>query len=288
MHSQKGASNLQYCDYGEKKKEILKKKKLRKDKKSSAKNRVLGRDYIGYKKVGHGVVQDVPKESRKVGNLCGHKNDKKKSERTFLCSLVSEKNRDDLFNYFWNLSTWPEKKMYIKGLVSTRNIRKRRPPIVHSKTINKKLAAEKSGVDNDTEDGKDEQKSPKKMEGHDIFLPRENGEKIRVCRVFFLNTFCLGEDTFKRWVKRDVVNKGDAVERTICQPPRKRKIIEDEQFVKSWLDLLLKVPSHYCRKSAKQIYVESVFYSKAQMHREYVKWCLEKQIKSASITLFKK
>lgn len=257
----------------------------RKDKKNSAKNRILGRDYMGYKKIRNGIIQDVLKESRKMGNRCGHNSIKKKSDRTFLCRLISENDRENLFNYFWNLPTWPEKKMYIKGLVSTRNIRKRRSRIVSTKSKNKNVLKEQSG--DDTEGEVEQQKGPKKMEGHDIFLPKEDGEKVRVCRIFFLNTFCLGEDTFKRWVKREI-NKADDVEITICQPPRKTKKIADEQSIKSWLELLPKVPSHYCRKSSKKVYVESVFNSKAQMHREYVKWCLEKQVKPASITLMKK
>lgn len=44
------------------------------------------------------------------------------------------------------------------------------------------------------------------MDGHDIFLP------ARIFRTFFLNTFFFGEDTFKRWVKREI-NKADAAEK---------------------------------------------------------------------------
>ncbi|KAF2895103.1 hypothetical protein ILUMI_11074 [Ignelater luminosus] len=63
------------------------------------------------------------------------------------------------------------------GLVNRRKIRRRR----------KKL----------------KQKQSKKNEGHDIFLTRSDSEKLRVCRLFFINTLSLGEETFKRWVKGD-------------------------------------------------------------------------------------
>lgn len=41
-----------------------------------------------------------------------------------------------------------------------------------------------------------------KKDGH-INFPFTNGIKVKVCRLFFLNTPCLGEDNFRSWVKND-------------------------------------------------------------------------------------
>lgn len=55
-----------------------------------------------------------------------------------------------------------------------------------------------------------DQPSVKIGSGYDIFLNTcdEKCAKVRVCRLFFLNTLSLGEDSFKRWTKEcDTVNE---------------------------------------------------------------------------------
>jgi hypothetical protein len=56
-------------------------------------------------------------------------------------------------------------------------------------------------------------------------------------------------------------------------PTPKQKIIERRAKAHEWLDLLPKVPSHFCRSSSKKIYVESTFRSVLHMHETYKEWC---------------
>lgn len=64
------------------------------------------------------------------------------------------------------------------------------------------------------------------------------------------------------------------------------KKIESVSKIKEWLELLPKVPSHYCRKSTSKIYVESTFFSLSDMFRVYSVWIIEQGFLSASKTLF--
>ncbi|KAF2899537.1 hypothetical protein ILUMI_06640 [Ignelater luminosus] len=52
---------------------------------------------------------------------------------------------------------------------------------------------------------------------------------------------------------------------------------EKSENVSEWLELLPKVPSHYCRSSSYCTYVESVFRSISHMHKVYEEWCGEKE-----------
>ncbi|KAF2883383.1 hypothetical protein ILUMI_22796 [Ignelater luminosus] len=228
------------------------------------KRKVSGLAYTGYKKAQSGiVVQNCNKVARSLKQRCIYTSTVKKSEKSFLCGLFSEEEREAVFKKFWNFSSWLEKRAFVQGLVNTRKIRKRI----------KKL----------------EQKQSKKNEGHDIFLPRRDGEKLRVCRLLFINTLSLGEDTFKRWVKTDKEDgftSSDGSERNSndednSQPPAKiprrqskmkgiKQKVHNEmtENVLEWLELLPKVPSHYCRSSSSCTYVESVFRSISHMRKQ--------------------
>lgn len=53
-----------------------------------------------------------------------------------------------------------------------------------------------------------------------------------------------------------------------------------------WLDMIPKVPSHYCRKSTNRLYIESTFKSKSHMYRVYQDWCKENNQSSAFKKIF--
>ncbi|CAG9828328.1 unnamed protein product [Diabrotica balteata] len=178
-------------------------------------------------------------KKRRVSGLSYTGYKKKKSDRSFLCNLISENERKSAFKTFWNFSTWSEKKAFVKGLVSTRHIRRRR-----KKTENNA-------------------KELKKNVGHDIFLPRSNGEKVKVCRLFFINTLNLGEDTFRRWVRRSEVDtaasedsEGSIGDKGVSSPRSKKKPRlegrkenthkEMTENVSRWLELLPKPRKDQC------------------------------------------
>lgn len=147
---------------------------------------------------------------------------------------------------------------------------------------------------------KNERQTLLKNEGHDVYLQTNNGKKLKVCRKFFFNTLALGEDTFKRWVK-DTNNlkpnendsdaeiteeTGEITEAETVKELSKtsRKMVRDN--VKSWLQQLPKVPSHYCRSSTNKIYVESTFRSKLHIFAAYKEWCVASNLKPTGRILF--
>lgn len=160
-----------------------------------------------------------------------------KSKSSFVCAAVDEGMRKDTFRYFWRLPSWEAKKAYIKGLVEHRNT-----PIRRRSTT----------------------KVLKKVNHFDCFLPSINGTKVRVCRDFFLATFDLKKDIFQRWFR--------SVQQ---QKPNKMPTELKSNSVTEWLNIIPKVPSHYCRASTQRIYVEDIFQSKTHMHTIYSKWCAE-------------
>ena len=97
----------------------------------------------------------------------------------------------------------------------------------------------------------------KKNYARDIYLSLSGGQKYKVCRTFFLNTLCIGEDTFKRWTKHDIETTSKSSETIMdnhnsilmCESAstkktstRKNKKIQDTELVVTWLSMLPKVP----------------------------------------------
>lgn len=120
-----------------------------------------------------------------------------------------------------------------------------------------------------------------------------NGQVLIVCRKFFLNTLCLGEDSFKRSTINTVLSSESESdfsrqETTLVLPQRKLKKQTDVCHIKQWLDLLPKVPSHYCRQSTSKIYIESTFLSVSSMYKVFQEWCNNENVPQAAKTVFNK
>lgn len=226
--------------------------------KKSSGDRVLGKSYIGYersKKEGNKVYRVGKNERRLSPNPCNHTSLTAKSTQSYMCGTFSEEDRLKAFSKFWSIPSWDEKKGFIRGLVSSRKITRRRHT---TKIVN-----------------------PRKNEGHDIFLKNRKGEKVKVCRKFFLKTLDLGEDAFRTWVRDSSLqiespsSDSDSEGPTAPPPTPARTRVEtpESKSVNEWLELIPKVPSHYCRASNKKTFVESTFYSFRHMHRIYSEWC---------------
>ena len=97
-----------------------------------------------------------------------------------------------------------------------------------------------------------------------------------VCKQFFQVTLCIGRSQFSSWTggKMHVHEKRTEA---ICH---KRKAAED------WLDLLPKVPSHYCRSNISRTYVKASFFSKSRMYAIYYDYAKEHNIEIISRQLF--
>lgn len=253
----------------------------RTSKENASIKRVAGDPYMGSKVENGKCVQSCPKPGRYLKDCCVHNNKKNKlGSKGFFCGMFTEVDRKIIFRKFWKLGSWKEKKAYINGLVITRAIVRRR---------------KSTKINNDT--------SAKKNYARDIYLSLSDGQKYKVCRTFFLNTLCIGEDTFKRWTKHDIETSSKSSETIMdnhnsilmCESatkktsPRTNKKIQDTELVVTWLNMLPKVPSHYCRKSTNRIYVESTFLSVSEMYKEFSRWVKEELSKEVPRdTLFRR
>lgn len=150
-----------------------------------------GEGYLGYTRKPDGkVLQNQQRDPRNLKPRCNHSVvKKKKTEKTYLCGMIDDDTRKAAFQYMWEeLKWWDAHQKYIKGLVTTRTRLRRRKTV--STTPNNNRGA--------------------KQEGNDCYIPLKNGEKVRVCRTMFINTFSIGRDCFQRWCRMSS-NSNDTV-----------------------------------------------------------------------------
>lgn len=235
----------------------------------SQKNRLAGKEYIGFKMVDGKISQCVPIGKRVIKERCNHSLINQKSSNSFMCGLFSDEDRKNAFKFFCKIKTWQEKRGYVRGLVTNRPITRRRKISKSDKV--------------------------RKIESRDIRLCLTNGRQLKVCRKMFLNTLSIGEDCFKRWTKKinNISNSNSSESEHDHEPisltpsPRVLKKQNDIIHIKDWLHLLPKVPSHYCRQSTSKIYVESNFVSIESMFNVFKEWCVSENITPFSCTLFR-
>lgn len=235
--------------------------------------RLKGETYQGYKRSKEKVVTRISRDAKKLKDRCNHTELRKVTSKSFLCASVTERDRETIFDKFWKLETWNEKKLFVRNLVRTRPVRRRR----------------KETKANDS--------SFKKIEGHDYFLNDGNGERLKVCHKMFINTLSLGEDCLKRWIKEGESDSGSypADEEPSQSPPRKCKHKTRQTMLQKklrdtvveWLQLIPKVPSHYCRSSSSRQYVDNSLISKQNMYKLFKLWCSENERTATHLKAFK-
>ena len=243
-----------YCPSGESRSPICKKKKKAiKKRKVNSDLRLQGKTYIGYSRSCSGIINhNVTREKKCLSERCQHKVNNKNSSRSFNCGQVSEKARQHMFHQYWAFKTWGEKKTFIRALVATRGVIRRR------KNSNRL-----------------ENKKNNKKQLHDCFLRNDEGFKVRVCKNFFLGTLGLGADQFRCWSCSSLSSSSDSDTESNCENEHKaitNKISRRDprrQDVVNWLNMIPKVPSHYCRSSSSKTYVENTFRSFSHMHTVY-------------------
>lgn len=82
--------------------------------------------YVGYSQNDKTIIQNKPKNKRKIGKSCSHTLKGPRSTKSFMCGAFSENDRHDVFKKFWKMKTWDEKRGFVRGMVTNRPIVKRR------------------------------------------------------------------------------------------------------------------------------------------------------------------
>lgn len=214
----------------------------------SAKNKRLrenGNRYLGRKKHGDSWIYNNVKKQRAIKPRCNCKN-----VGTMKCSQVTDVQRKDIFEKFWQMD-WSAKKMLVKTLIQTSvpvRIRNR----------------------------KDDTKS-RRSQSIKYQLKVEN-RFLRVCKNFFLNTFSIGYHTVLNWIKKPLVQSKENIQRNYGV---------QRQNLESFFDSLPLMESHYCRARTQKKYLLPEWSSKKMVYDFYVNdWCTKQCVKNLSITKF--
>ncbi|XP_051746313.1 uncharacterized protein LOC127510601 isoform X1 [Ctenopharyngodon idella] len=163
------------------------------------------------------------------------------------CSTIGEEDRENIFKCFWENMNWEEKKMYVRSLVDVIPVKRRR------------------GSENS-----------RRSSTLNFFL-KVDGQRRRVCKSLFLATLGLGEWSALNWVQDTGNTQQNAA---LCH----RR--EAQEFMKSFLQDLPKVPSHFCRSSTSKQYLEPVFKSVIDVYNVYHRAAEEKMLRPFSRQVF--
>lgn len=172
--------------------------------------RMKGKEYVGFRKAGTTVIQDVPREERKIKPTCESTvcaNSKKRN-----CRLFTEEQRKVIYERFWGL-TWGERKSFVCGYVT-------------------KVAKKTNTTDCDS------------RRNFTLIYHLSNGqETYQVCRDMFLNTFGIGYRMVQSWVKDG--SHGIPVTLKNKNTSVNGMVRSQLDLLTNFFDSLPKMPSHY-------------------------------------------
>ena len=88
--------------------------------------RLHGREYTGFKRFKTGkITHETGRSQKELRARCSHEGNAK-SAASLRCGLISDGARLRHFNEFWCLKSWESKQTYVKALLGTRGIKRRR------------------------------------------------------------------------------------------------------------------------------------------------------------------
>nr|CAH7730217.1 unnamed protein product [Callosobruchus chinensis] len=137
------------------------------------------------------------------------------------CHEITEASRREIFK---------QRKVYVSNLVSKRE----------------KMRATKSEND------------PSRRSSSLFYNLNIDGQIVPVCKNMFLKTLAVKEWSVRNWVEKSKYGIVPNVTRT---DRRFSSTTQNDKVISTFLDKLPKIPSHYCRKDTKKMYLEQDFSS---------------------------
>lgn len=228
-------------------------------KKTKAKKlRMLGEEYIGYRKPkGCKAVQDQTRSAKILGPRCTSNFCQKSMVRS--CQKFEEETRKSIHYTFWKTMNWDQRRVYVAGLV-TRSVTARHTKAAHETS---------------------------RREGTlHYYLPLESDKKVQVCKQMFLNTLSLCSSAVQSWVKQAefAMVSSQNIRNSRASTPLSRKTLT----LRNFFDNLPKLPSHYARKETAKLYLEPTYHSMSQLFRTYKNYCTENEEPTVSRFAFDK
>lgn len=229
---------------------------------SNKRCRMKGQAYtIKYKnKQGETVVKQ--QRARTQGPPCAAAFCRKSAKRQ--CNDISEEDRQELFNSFWEQMDWAQRKTYIAGLVHAHQPQKANC-----------------------------RKGSRRTTSLSYHL-RIKTEVKQVCKLMFLNTFGLNEWAVRSWAKSQTHGVHTSPQPKPVTPTQEAKA----ELARSFIESVPKLPSHYCRQDTDKTFLEGID-SKAQLYRLFQAYCDEqstrrvcrqvlfKTMRSMNVAIFK-
>lgn len=239
------------------------KDKKRIQRKSANRNRETGKEYLGYRRTGSTVKQNVVRLACKQRMNCAFKFCRKSAVKQ--CNLFTGIERTTMFEYFWRMN-WAQKKQYVCNMI--------------------KIFPKKSSTSD----------TSRRDKSRNYFLIKSDGEKYRVCQKMFFNTLGLNEKMVRIWLNSKqefgMFENPDDVREKIANKVRQgetfKKNQEKKNYLRQFLVTLPKLETHYCRKDSKKKYLQTEHRSYTDVYKDYVRFCEEDKCQQVSISVFLK
>lgn len=186
--------------------------------------------------------------ARKLVEVPGRKVKPPCSCRQKCDSKITFEERKKLFEYFWKVTTsWSQRRQYIASLVPTKPKERTR--------------------------SRKEQDECRRQFNYLYSLPLNNGkDMVRVCKVMFLNTFCLGEKFVKNAINKRDTGGMVAPDGRVNVPPHRALPNNVKESVIKHIQSYPSYVSHYCRTRTQKRYLGSEL-SISLMYKQYVEKC---------------
>lgn len=163
------------------------------------------------------------------------------------CQLFSDGARQRIFEDFWKTGDWASRKAMVGSLVDRIQPKQRRG-----------------------------QKDQFRRSDSFLYYLKLEGAKHLVCRNMFMTTLSIKEKQLRGWLRKSQNSKAQAGRRS------GEKNLSGHNF----LEMLPKLPSHYCRQSSTKMYLEPTFQTKQELYRQYKEFCSGSQNKPISWSSF--
>ena len=157
------------------------------------------------------------------------------------CTLITDENRNAIFEKFWKTMSWEEKKMYVVSLV------------------------EKAEVAQRTTGG------PSRRGFSFRYHLWKNNSRVVVCKNMFSSTLGISEKTIHNWITGATCG----IPKSKPSSGNSKGNNERKESAREFLQALPTMPSHYCRSSSNKNYLQPLFASKSEVYREYKAKCTE-------------
>lgn len=195
-------------------------------------------------------------------------------------SKISEDERNDIFLSFYSLPSATEKRhFFINSTIRTTTARPKRKEVQHNDESD--IANEETDGANDDED----QTVSKRKYSYKFFF-HVKGEKVRVCKTFYLTTLSISQKSvYTAHNTKNVKTNTPRPDMRGKAMNSKRKPKGDADAARDHIKSFPKIESHYCRASTDREYLESHL-NVAKMYDLYKSKCNSEDIEPVKKSLY--